>query len=91
MAQAKQAQKRTRVALSAEEKTPRGAFIRLARGRMNQALKAIRALGNLAGPNYEYTPADVDKMKTALSSELTSTFRRLVERKATAKVGGFDF
>lgn len=91
MAQARsnQQQKKTRTALSAEEKTPRGAFVRLASGRMNAALKAIRALANLSGPNYEYTPQDVEKMRQALSSELTATFRRLTERKATAKSGGF--
>jgi hypothetical protein len=89
MAKAITQQKAKRAPLSAEEKTPRGAFVRLAQGRMGQALKAIRALANLAGTQYEYTPADVEKMRTALAAELTTTFRRLNERKATAKASGF--
>jgi len=84
-----QAAKKTRVALTEEEKTPRGAFVRLAQGRMNQAIKAIRALANLSGANYDYNAQDVDKMKQSLAAELNATFRRLTERKAATKTGGF--
>ena len=53
--------------------TKREKFVRLAESRMDNTLKNIELLANLANTsNYEYTKADVDKMiktlKTAISN-----------------------
>ena len=91
MAQAKGTSRAKRQALTDEQKSPRGSFVRLAQARMSVAIKAIRALGDLSGPSYEYTPADVKEMQEAIGRELNASFRRLVDRKAIAKSSVFTF
>ena len=91
MAQAKSSGvRKTRKALSEEQKTPRGSFVRLASARMSVAIKALRALGDLSGPAYEYTPADVKKMQEALAAEATAAFRRLAARETTTTAKVFS-
>ncbi len=61
------------------EETKRDKFIRLAESRMNNALKQIQLLGNLANTsNYDYTEEDVDKMIRTLRkavNELEASFK----------------
>ena len=58
--------------------TKREKFIRLAESRMDNTLKNIELLSNLANTsNYEYTQADIDKMIKALKcavSDLEKNF-----------------
>lgn len=59
--------------------TKREKFIRLAENRMNNALKQIELLGNLANRStYEYSQEDVEKiirsLKTSIS-DLEHTFK----------------
>lgn len=52
--------------------TKREKFIRLAESRMDNTLKNIELLSNLANTsNYEYTQADIDKMIKALKSAVS--------------------
>ena len=52
--------------------TKREKFVRLAESRMDNTLKNIELLSNLANTsNYEYTQADIDKMIKALKSAIS--------------------
>lgn len=52
--------------------TKREKFVRLAESRMDNTLKNIELLSNLANTsNYEYTQADIDKMIKALKSAVS--------------------
>lgn len=54
------------------EETKRQKFVRLAENRMNNALKQIELLGNLANTNvYEYTYDDVEKILKTLKSSIS--------------------
>ncbi len=61
------------------EETKREKFTRLAESRMNNALKQISLIGNLANTSaYEYDTQDVDKILKTLRSavnELEVTFK----------------
>lgn len=61
------------------EETKRDKFVRLAESRMNNTLKQIQILGNLANTsNYDYTEEDVDKMIRTLRkavNELEASFK----------------
>ncbi len=46
-------------------------FVRLAEKRVNNTIKAIKLIGNLSNKsNYSYSEADIDKIFSALNSEL---------------------
>ena len=64
-------------------------FIRLAEGRTEKAIKAIRVLGNLSNPtNYSYTEKDVEEIFSALSEELKTAkalFKKSVYSNGAAK------
>jgi hypothetical protein len=52
-------------------------FVKLAEGRVQQALTAIRKIGNLASKrSYEYDEADVRKMMRALKEAIGDVERR---------------
>ena len=52
--------------------TKREKFVRLAESRMDNTLKNIELLSNLANTsNYEYTQADIDKMIKALKNAVS--------------------
>lgn len=69
------AQKKERAdALKNETKAAK--FVRLGVPRMTKTLNAVRQVGNLAGPGYEYTPDQVEKMKVALLEAIEETFLR---------------
>ena len=61
------------------EESKRQKFVRLAENRVNNALKQIELLGNLAnGSVYEYTQEDVEKILKCLKnavSDLEHTYR----------------
>jgi hypothetical protein len=53
------------------EETKRERFIRIAESRTQKILHTIRLLGNCSNPYvYEYTQKDVDKMFSAIETEL---------------------
>lgn len=52
-------------------------FQRLAVARTSKAVKAIYQIGNLGSANYESTPEQREKIKTALDSAVTSMINRL--------------
>ena len=59
-------------------------FKRLAATRVNKALDKIRLLGNLAKPQYEYTPEQVEQIIVALQSgiaEVEEKFQKKLDNK----------
>src|SRR4051812_37219350 len=55
----------------------RAKFVRLAEGRVQGALTAIRKIGNLANRrSYDFSDADVKKMMKALRDALSETERK---------------
>lgn len=60
-----------------KKETDREKFIRLATKRVNNALKAIQLVGNLSNRgNYDFNEKDVERIFTALSSELKTSRER---------------
>lgn len=57
--------------------TTRIKFVALAQKRMNRAIKAIRAVGDLGGRKGVLSKNDAEKIKEALSIEVENTFDRL--------------
>ncbi|MGC9270249.1 hypothetical protein [Acidiphilium sp.] len=56
------------------------AFKRLAENRTNEALGAIRKIGNLSNRNnYSYSPDQISKIFTALRTALDAAEQRFVE------------
>lgn len=54
-------------------------FVKLAEGRTQSALDAIRKLGNLSNQRaYEYTDADVKKIVKALREATSEVERKLI-------------
>ena len=59
-------------------------FKRLAEQRVNKAIKQLRLIGNLSNrSNYDYTDKDVDKIFSALMSELRASKARFTEKGAS--------
>lgn len=57
--------------------TRRDKFVRLANSRVNKAIKAIQLIGNLSNrSNYDYSQEDVDKIFSALNSEIKACRKR---------------
>ena len=55
--------------MTAETKEDR--FKRLAETRVNNALNKIRLIGNLASPQYAFSPEQIEKIITALQTAIT--------------------
>ena len=58
-------------------------FKRLAEKRVNVAIQKIGLIGNLANPNYAYTPEQVEKIIVALSAasaEVEEKFQKVLDR-----------
>ena len=54
-----------------ENETKRERFVRLAEARTNKIIDMIQLLGNCSNPStYEYTPQDVEKIFSAIETEL---------------------
>lgn len=65
------------------QETKRDKFVRLAENRTNKIIAMIQLLGNCSNPaSYEYTTQDVEKIFSAIESELKEA------KKKFAKVEG---
>jgi hypothetical protein len=61
----------------AEEENKREKFVRLAEGRTQSALDAIRKIGNLSNPRaYDYGDADIKKIIKTLRDATTEVERK---------------
>lgn len=59
------------MSISSTKRDPRERFVELANKRMNNAIRALRLVGNLSNRRtYQYTEADAKKMVRALQDEL---------------------
>ena len=68
-------------------------FKRLAEPRVDNTLKKIKILGNLAGSGYEYSPEQVEKILTSLKSaidEVEKKFQKGLTRKGFNDQGKFQ-
>lgn len=69
------------------DETKRQKFERLGEARMNRALNSIRLIGNLSTYNYDWTAADVDRIRMAVIETLEDTLAKFERRdKAKSKV-----
>jgi len=72
-----------------KKETDRQKFVRLATKRMNKALKSIQLIGNLSNrSNYEFSERDVEKMFSALASQLKTCRERF---QSSGPKGGTGF
>jgi hypothetical protein len=64
-------------------------FVQLAEKRVVRAIKDLRLIGNLSNRNnYDFEPADADKILTALEREIKALKGKFV---GDANVGGISF
>ncbi len=63
-------------------------FKRLASKRVQNAIKKIELIGNLASPGYEYSEEDVEKIITAVQQTLDQVKDSFLKRKP--KVQSFE-
>ena len=83
-------QKETTKAARAAAKTE--AFIKLAPKRIQKAIDAIANLNNLANKNsYGYSAEQVEKMKSALETQLSTTLARFAADAKEEAATGFAF
>jgi len=60
-----------------KKETKREKFIRIVEARTNKIIDMIHLLGNCSNTSaYEYTQADIDKIFSAIESELKETRKR---------------
>lgn len=85
------AKKATTAPAAEGTRSKREAFVKLAKARTTKAVQAIRALANLAGAAYDYTPEDVATMEEVFKRELGATFGALKSRKKVSAVSVVDF
>lgn len=64
-------------------------FKRIVQPRVTSALKQIRLIGNCASPAYEYTPAEISLMLTALQDGIDGLAARFQSKGETDT--GFTF
>lgn len=67
--------KAAKQALLADE-DPKARFKRLSTARLNQALDVINLLGNLSGPNYDYSEAQVAFIRNKLHADTDKAMDR---------------
>ncbi len=72
-----------------ENETKEDRSLRLATARMLTALDKIRLIGNLAGPTYSFTTAQVAAMETALLNGVNDSIGKL--RKVDTSASVFNF
>lgn len=68
------------------EENRRDRFVRLMTARMQRALNSIRLLGNLASANYEWTPKDIEAVRTAITETTETALGRFTKHKRGEKV-----
>ena len=72
----------------AKKETDRQKFVRLATKRVNKALKAIQLIGNLSNrSNYDFTDKDVERIFSALNTEVKTSRERFLAKGAADKSG----
>ena len=64
-------------------------FVRVVTPRVVKAIKSIRVIGYCAGAGYEYTPAQVEQIVSALTVVLNSLTERFASKKGVQE--GFLF
>lgn len=67
-----------------ENESKREKFLRLGNPRVQRVLNSIRLVGNLASPNYQWTPDDINKMRTAIQGQLDKTLARFEKQDRSA-------
>ena len=71
-----------------KQETKREKFVRLAEARTNKIIDMIQLLGNCSNTNvYDYTSEDIDKIFSAIETELKETKKKFVktETKKTSR------
>jgi hypothetical protein len=63
------------------KETRRQKFERLASRRVSKTLKQLRLIGNLASPNYSWTPAMIEQMRNAIAAGLEESLERFEKRR----------
>lgn len=71
---------------SKPKETARERFVRLGNKRGNKVLDSVRLLGQLATPSYEYTPADVEAIFTAIRTSLEAAEKKFAQPTTRGKV-----
>jgi hypothetical protein len=79
-----QARKEAKSAILADEDN-KAKFKRLSTARLNAALDVIALIGNLSGPNYEYTQAQVDFIRARLHIDVDKAMDRFKPKVPTAE------
>jgi hypothetical protein len=71
------------------DETKRQKFVRLVDPRVERAIVAIRRIAKLGGnkSRYDYGPADVDKITTALTEEVSRMAERLSRAPRQLSIG----
>jgi hypothetical protein len=70
--------------------TKRARFLRIGEARVNRAINSIRLLGNLANPNYEWEPGDIDTIQRTIVDALGKALGRF-DRKQPRQAQAFKF
>ncbi len=69
------------------QETKREKFVRVVESRTNKIIDMIQLLGNCSNTSaYEYTPADIDKIFSAIENELKEArkkFNKIESKKGT--------
>lgn len=91
MAEAKKVIKEVKTPVSEAEKAKRSTekaakFVEVAQKRVAKAIQSIRLIGNLASPNYVYTPEQADKIVSAIQIELDTVYDAFKAKKTKEKV-----
>lgn len=62
--------------MGSEQETKREKFIRIAEARTNKIIDMIQLLGNCSSSDYDYTRQDVEKIFSAIESEVRETKKK---------------
>lgn len=81
--------RKKRVSTAPKNETKEQRFIRLAKPRVNNAIKRIQQVGNCAGANYAYTPAQATKICNALLEAVAGV--QAAFDKVKLSTSSFDF
>lgn len=69
------------------QETKRERFVRLAEARTNKIIDMLQLLGNCSNPSvYEYTQADVDKIFSAIESEVREAKKKFSKSESKKNV-----
>lgn len=68
--------RKPRSVLVPDNETKEDKFVRLGDKRVSAALQKIRLIGNLSGPGYNYTQAQVELIEGVLREAVVSTMAR---------------